>query len=236
MNGAPQGGVFPRAPQPTCGLGAGTPGSTEGVRLGWTPAPPGLWGARREREWKKLVSPGPGGTAPSGNGAINGSPWGFASFRASGRRGPALPWACGSGRGHWGAWGGSRDPRGEEGVQFFSLRNPSSEYPCACALALQSRRGPGSGKPGPQPLLSRDPAVRARPPHAPPTAVAGRRRGGGGARAAAGGEAGNRAACPDGCLPPSWGVPTPRARRGAAQLAGQVGGTPSGAGGLGPGA
>lgn len=102
------------------GLPAGAPANlgsgslntwVDGGRPGWGGhLHPQACGGHGGREWKKLVSPGPGGTALSGNGAINGSPWGFASFRASGRRGPALPWACGSGRGHWGAWGCNRDP------------------------------------------------------------------------------------------------------------------------------
>lgn len=85
--------------------------------------------------------------------------------------------------------------------KYLGIQAPSSSFP----ETSQSRLSPSSHS----------------------TVVAGRRLGGGGARAGPGREAGNRAACPDGCMPPSWGVPTLQAGRCAAQLAGQVGGTPS---------
>lgn len=67
----------------------------------------------------------------SGNLAINGNPWGLASFRAWGWRGPGLLRAWGSGRGRWGDWvEGSWDPREEEHSDLPS-QNTSSKYPPA---------------------------------------------------------------------------------------------------------
>lgn len=152
MNGSMQGGGGPpppsgRTPQPPFGPGAGTPGSKEGVPAGLdTYNLPGLgvWGGCGG-EWggsgRNLLSLGPGGTALSGNRAINGNPWELASFRALGRRGPGLLWACGSGRGHRVCLGGSRDPK-KRGVQLSPPQTPSQNLPLPAALPLQTTARP----------------------------------------------------------------------------------------------
>lgn len=83
---------------------------------------------------RNLLNPGPGGTALSGNAAINGNPWGLASFApwGGGARGSSGP--VGQEEGTMFAWG-LLGPR-EERVQFSPPQNAFNA--CLFTAANQS--------------------------------------------------------------------------------------------------
>lgn len=207
--GVPQARVSRQAGAPAK-LGSGSRNTwVEGGRSGWVGHlhPARLVGGMTGENGRNLLSLSPGGNAPSGNGAINGSPWGFASFRALGRRGSGLPWVCGSGRGHRGAWGQLGLLRRGGGSVLFASKPQLKIFPPCLVIAANHSTSKDSGIQAPSPSFPETSQSRLSP-SSHSTVVAGRRLRGGGAQAGPGREAGNRAACPDGCMPPSWGVPT----------------------------
>lgn len=78
---------------------------------------------------RKLLSPGPGGTALSGNGAINGNPWGIASFCAlgGGARGSSEPTGQEEGSSVAGEEGGQLEPPEKRGLLLSPPQAPSSK-------------------------------------------------------------------------------------------------------------